>query len=453
MVMTSTSRYSWVGCVPRLLALASALATAVCGCDSNQNPGVRLPGKTSSQGSFGADNRISGRPMNSQESILYSFQGSTDGDSPLAGLVRDSNGAVYGSTLEGGNSECGYGVGCGVVFKLSPGASGFVETALYSFVRPDFWPNPGLIIDQLGNLYGTTSSEYGSVFELSPSGNGYSRRVLYEFKGGVHGENPQFGVVEDKDSALYGTTHFGGTGNGDVFKLTPNGKAYVESELYSFRGNRFNDGQFPDYGVNADKSGNLYGVTSSGGSGCGSSGCGTVFKLTRKASKYEESVLHSFTGSSDGIGPSGGLVIDKDGALFGVTSGGGGAHDAGVVFKLTPSGKSYSETVIHSFAGGTGAGSPTGALVLDDAGDLFGVSSGGASGAGVVYKLTPKGSRYVISLVYSFNGETDGFRPLGPLLIDSQGQLFGTTAAGGTGPCNDGPTGPTGCGTVFEISR
>jgi uncharacterized repeat protein (TIGR03803 family) len=293
-----------------------------------------------------------------QESVLYVFTGSTDGGYPTASLIRDKAGNLYGTTREGGDPACE----CGTVFKLSPGG---VETVLHAFAGGSDGSAPwaGLIADDKGNLYGTTSAggstdchDYGcgTVFKVATDG---TESVLYAFTGGVDGGFPTGSLLLDQQGNLYGTTQGGGTGAGDgaVFRLTPGG---TESVLHSFAGG--DDGFDPESGLVADAHGNFYGTTElGGGTGCGGNGCGTVFEV---AANGTESVLHAFAGGSDGEFPFAALIVGKKGDLYG-TATGGGTDDFGIVFKLASGGK---ETVLHAFGTTQNDGTdPTGALILD----------------------------------------------------------------------------------------
>ena len=374
------------------------------------------------------------------ETVLHSFTG--DGADPKAALIADSTGNLYGTTRLGG-PPCGpAGIGCGTAFKLSPGGT---ETVLYDFCHANCndgaLPVAGLIADSKGNLYGTNQGlgcfvnfGCGVVFKLSPDG---TYTVLYSFTGGSDGAVPAAGLIADSSGNLYGTTSSGGaSGNGVVFKLSPDG---TETVLHSFTGS---DGSVPVAGLIADSSGNLYGTTSRGGA----SGNGVVFKLSPEGT---ETVLHSFTGGSDGANPQAGLIADSSGNLYGTTSG-GGASGNGVVFKLSPAG---TETVLHSFTRGYDGANPQAGLIADSSGNLYGTtSSGGGSGCagtgcGTVFKVSPGGSETVL---YSFTGGSDGAGPAAGLIADNSGNLYGTTAFGGTSP--ELECGTIGCGVVFKLS-
>jgi uncharacterized repeat protein (TIGR03803 family) len=281
-------------------------------------------------------------------------------------------------------------------------------------------PYSGLIMDAADNLYGTTinGGAYGSgtVFKLDSSG---VETVLYSFTGGSDGLWPYAGVIMDAARNLYGTTHSGGaSASGTVYKLDSAG---VETVLYSFTGG--SDGAVPLAGLLMDKGGNLYGTTF----GCGEFNEGTVFEVDPLGN---ETVLYSFTGGSDGLGPyAGSLIADSAGNLYGTTSGGGNGY--GVVFKLHKSGR---ETVLHTF-NDTDGWYPESGLVMDAAGNLYGTTTwGGASeycslGCGTAFKLDPSGNEIVL---HSFTGSNgDGFLPLAGVTLDHTGNLYGTTGYGG----------------------
>jgi uncharacterized repeat protein (TIGR03803 family) len=254
-----------------------------------------------------------------RERVLYNFAGGADGASPIAGLVRDGKGSFYSTTSQGGTANVG------TVFKLDAGG---VKTVLYSFTGglDGAFPLYGsLVMDSVGNLYGTTNqggaSGFGTVFKVSMAGK---ETVLYSFKGSKDGEYPRSGLVRDKNGNFYGTTNEGGaSSSGTVFKLSKSGK---ETVLYSFAGGA--DGMSPLGGLVRDTTGSLYGTTQLGGT----AGNGTVFKVSGKG---RETVLHSFNIATDGGFPSAGLVRDNKGNLYG-TAGGGGTGGSGTVFKLTP---------------------------------------------------------------------------------------------------------------------
>jgi uncharacterized repeat protein (TIGR03803 family) len=275
-----------------------------------------------------------------------------------------------------------------------------------------------------------------------------SEKVLHVFQGGSDGALPDGGLVADKEGNLFGTTSNGGAGCtpddcGTVFMLAPD---HTESVLYAFKGGV--DGAGPDGSLLADKSGALYGVTGGGGGNCG---CGTVFEL---ASDGTETVLYAFQGGSDGWYPAGALTADAHGNLYGATLLGGNYNGAncseygcGTVFELKPNG---TKTTLYAFQGGGDGQGPNGSFVRDASGNLYGttiaggVCNGNASGCGTVFEIAPDGTETV---VYPFQGDSDGETPYGGLIADEAGNFYGTTFLGGdTGACTDG------CGTVFKVN-
>ncbi len=256
-----------------------------------------------------------------KETVLYSFLGGANGQSPWAGLAFDSAGNLYGTTLGGGSS------GYGTVFKLD--SSGH-QTVLHSFTDAGgdgAYPYAGLVLDTANNLYGTTShggnSGYGVAFKVNTAG---SETVLYSFTGGADGGYPWSGaLVLDASGNLYGTTDGGGAkGAGTVFKLDTAG---TESVLYSFCSvYGCTDGAGPEGGLVQDWAGNLYGATTQGGA----SNAGTLFELDTTG---KETVLYSFTGKNDGSWPQAALCLGDLGNLFGTATEGGSAG-YGVVFKV-----------------------------------------------------------------------------------------------------------------------
>ena len=373
-----------------------------------------------------------GADAKDKEKILYSFVGGSDGAEPLAGLVADAHGNLYGATYFGGSNSC-HKQGCGTIFKVTPAGT---ERVLRSFKdRSDGRvPYAGLILDAQNNLYGTTSAGGGSgcygkgcgtVFELASGGG---ETVLHAFGGG-DGSFPRGVLIMGADDNLYGTTGNGGTaGYGAVFKLNPKGTEIV---LHSFTVG--NDGGYPSSGLVADASGNLYGTTYIGGA----SHLGTVFEVTPAGA---ESVLYGFCGQAncvDGAYPVASLVVDAQGNLYGTTLE-GGSQSFGTVFRLTQKG---AETVLYSFTGGSDGGLPVAGLIADSRGNLYGTTQrGGASGYGTVFKVTPEGSETVL---HAFTAGSDGAYPYAGVIADAHGNLYGTTYAGGS----------PGLGTVFEIER
>jgi len=341
-------------------------------------------------------------------SVLYEFRGGKDGDGPNGDLVFDSSGNLYGTTIYGGLSS-GSGC-CGTVFELTPTASGpWKEKPIYSFTDPSAgrYPYAGVIFDAVGNLYGTASvggstSDCGTVFELSPSSGGtWTETTLHQFQCGNDGALPAVPLVLDQKGNLYGTTWDGGGKNttvctydgcGTVFELTPNSGTWTEKVLYAF-GNG-TDGGFPEGSLFIDRPGNLYGLAAGGGdlSACGGHGCGAVFELSPGSSGvWSESIAYAFLGGTDGQLPEGRLTVSWTGRLFGVTEGGGQACNCGTVFALSPTtGGGWQENVLYAFSGADDGAYPYDGLVLDKQGSLYGATySGGTSNQGVVFKIIP----------------------------------------------------------------
>jgi uncharacterized repeat protein (TIGR03803 family) len=365
---------------------------------------------------------LSAGPTRAQtESVIYSFAGQPDGAFPSAGLVRDAKGNLYGTTYGGGAA------GNGTVYEVIPPGTAKV---LYSFSGGADGSGPAAgLVRANGSLYSTTlgggADFFGTVFKVTPAG---LETVLASFARGDGGGFPEAGLIRDKQGNLYGTTsgYNGGYGNGAVFKVTPDGTLTI---LYEFSGGE--DGLCPYGGLVSDFQGNLYGTTYRGGA----SGYGTVFEV---APDGKETVLHSFSGGPDGSYPAAGLLRDGNGNLYGTTTG-GGTGGYGTVFRVAKTG---TEKVLHSFTGADGF-YPIASLVEDATGNLFGTTeSGGSHGKGTVFRVTKTGTTKVL---YSFTGGLDGGSPTAALVLDKQGNLYGTTSGGGNSNCLDG------CGVVFKL--
>jgi uncharacterized repeat protein (TIGR03803 family) len=365
-------------------------------------------------------------------STIYNFAGkNTDGGYPLAGLVIDASGNLYGTVSQGGGSWNG------AVFKLNQSGQ---ETLLYSFVggTDGSTPTAGLLMDSASNLYGTTSAGgangVGTVFEVSSSGK---ETVLYSFAGGTaDGSNPQSNLIMDGAGNLYGTTFSGGEyGGGTVFRVSKTGK---ETVLYSFGSGT--DGANPVAGVTM-RGGVLFGTTSAGGA----DSYGTVFQLTpivATGSKYEEKILHNFTHQDDGDVPYAGLILDRAGNLYGAATG-GGVNSGGTIFELTPTTGGWNFTVLYGIAGWDISGAFQD-LFLDASGNIWGTTHcDGANQAGTVYELTNSGGTWNYDSMYVFTGGSDGLFSYSSLVFDQQGNLYGTTKLGGAN--NNG--------VVFKITR
>jgi len=423
------------------------------------------------------------------ESILWNFGKGNDGQYPY-GLIMDKNGDLYGTTLYGGRytARIPFGVlGKGTGFKLKhPSALGgkWTESILWNFGNGDdgSYPNPGLIMDKSGNLYGTTGSggAYpfgGTVFELkapSASRNKWTESVLWNFGNGNDGNTLLAGLIMDTSGNLYGTTQNGGANGqaGTVFELNPpsiKGGDWTESILWSF--GTGTDGINPQAGLVMDPSGNLYGTTLNGGVYGPYTGFGTAFELkppTTNGGQWTDSVLWSFGNGTDGYALYSGLVIDNTGNLYGTTSCGGAYGGSvggeGTLFELTPPSieeGSWAESILWNFGNGTDGGSPFAGLIMDNGGNLYGTTGSGITGlgcgdgngggtndAGTAFELIPPaaiGENWTESILWNFDSNGNGaFDPAADLVMDTKGNLFGTSEGGVDG----GTLG----GTAFEIS-
>jgi uncharacterized repeat protein (TIGR03803 family) len=387
--------------------------------------------------------------------VLHSFN-STDGANPLAGLISDTVGNLYGTTASGGANSQDCPEGCGTVFELAPGANGkWTETVLHYFTGKDGGsPEASLTLDGEGNLYGTTALggtySWGTVFKLTPSTDGkWAHTVLHTFSGKDDGGLPTSSLTFDIRGNLYGTTQWGGnlhycsgSGCGTVFELAPDSSGkWTQTVLHSFNGK---DGTNPPTGLVFDLKGNLYSVTSEGGA----HGVGTVFELSPSADgKWVHTVLHSF--DNDGQYPVGGVVLNAAGNLYGTTSQ-GGRNLSGILFKLVhrADGK-WVEKVLHSFGDADGD-YPQASLIFDPVGNLYGTTGGFARVYGAVFKLgSDENGEVTETVLHDFSNGTDGAYPDGGLILDKAGNLYGTAYSGGgdVQGCNYG------CGVVFEITQ
>jgi len=380
--------------------------------------------------------------------VIYSFGSRLyDGVGPESDLWRSPSGVILsGTTNLGGDFKCGAGkLGCGAVFQLKPNANGTIwtETIMTRFSRL-FGENPsgGVIRDKYGDFLGTTLKGgifgAGTVFVLHPSSDGWGEDVVHDFASQPDGASPQGDLWEDTQGNFYGTTNGGGTANyGSVFKLDAT-KEHTYSLLYSFASSA--DGKFPLGGLVQDKSGNFYGTTSNGGS----VGNGTIFQLDPTGTT--KTILHNFTGTPDGTNPVGALAIDNNGNLYGAThSGGDGICICGIVFELSPpavKGGAWTESVKYRFTGGADGGEPTG-IVRDSNGNLFGTTTAGGStppGYGTVFEVDLGGSETVL---WSFTNGADGGAPVGNVILDAhQKYVYGTARDGGANSA----------GVVFRIA-
>lgn len=362
---------------------------------------------------------------------LYSF-GLPGASEPDGALIQGSDGALYGTTTQGGTN------GAGAVFRIGVNGIGFAE--LYSFTNTgDYEVNPGDLIQGAdGALYGTTSgggtNGYGTVFRMGADGSGYA--ILYNFGAfGGDGQAPYAGLIQATNGALYGTTYYGGTNDdGAIFRIGTNGAGYAV--LHNFTG-AVSDGATPYARLIQGADGALYGTTTSGGSNFD----GTVFRISASGASY--TVLHSFMGApNDGAEPAARLLQGADGALYGVTDYGGpygGPYGIGTVFRIGVNGSGYAALYIFTGTGGDGA-YPYGGLIQGADGLLHGMTTyGGTNNYGTVFQIGTNGSNY--AALFSFTGAGgDGASPNG-VIQGVDGTLYGTTTSGGT----------NGYGTIFQM--
>jgi len=397
------------------------------------------------------------------EKVLYSFGGPPGGATPEAGMILDAAGNLYGTTYYGGtSSECqGHPGGCGTIFELTANPDGtWAETVLHSFDLVDgAYPDRDLVFDTAGNLFGVTDvgRHVGLAYELMRISGGWSYNVVHAFAvSRQDGGSPRSVLLLDANGNLFGTTAGGGTGyNGTIYELSPgSGGTWTESILHNFGpGYAPSGGAEPDAGLISDAAGNLYGATAYGGNQACPQGCGTIFELSPNGDgTWKKRVLHKFNGS-DGLLPYADLVADQSGNLYGTTDEGGksGCYGGcGTLFKLTktPSG-GWKFSVLHVFEIGSGGG-PESRLVVDSAGNLYGTTVVGGiikacpvqRGCGVVFKLAPhKNGQWAYTVLHKFTNGQDGALAHG-VVMDAAGNLYGTTIAGGA----------DGLGTVFEVT-
>ena len=380
--------------------------------------------------------------------ILHTFGAEGDGDGPSSAVLFDATGNVYGAALGGGNATCRDG--CGLVYELSPQDDGsWSEAVLYSFTGGDdgYYPDGGPTTDLSGNLFGVTqfggATDWGTVFELSPARGGWQKTTLYSFcpmfPDCSDGKIPTNGLVLDPLGNLYGTA-------GNVaYQLSPGPAGWTETVLYTFCSQpHCTDGDIPGALVR-DGAGNLYGSTERGGA----HGRGVIFRLRPKpAGGWAYLVLYNFQGGSDGESPNAVSLHDK--ALYGTTANGGGSSlctdGCGTVFELSPTHDGQPvETVLYRFGNAAQGIVPQGPVAFGEAQTIYGVTSYGGTGCGggcgVVFELRPVSGNWQYQAVHQFNGQ-DGVLPQ-DVSSDSRGRIYGTTLGGGA---------PYYGGVVFEIS-
>ncbi len=404
--------------------------------------------------------------------VVHNFTGGPDGANPRAGLTMDKAGNLYGTTYNGGQVGGDCSSGCGTVFKLTHKGSGWIFSPLYAFAGDSdgFGPMARPTTGADGSLYGTTTEggwvdQYGgcfvgcgTVFRLRPQLTPcktvhcpWVKTEIYAFHRYYDGSWPEGDLTFDQQGNIYGTTFaggyencgLGGTDCGLVYELIPSGGSWTETVLYYGDYGRGN----PAGGVIFDKQGYLYGMLS-----LYPYEIGLVYQLAPSGSGWNETMLHQFS-MQDGTYPIGGLIFDNEGKnLYGTTSYDGtndGSQYGGTVFSLTPSGDTWKYAVLVNFPGPQNENcGPHGELVMDGQGNLYGTTyCSGYWGYGSVFKLTPSGGSWTLTTLHDFTGGNDGKFPWSSLVFDANGNLYGTTEYGGNGCSGD-----SGCGVVFKIA-
>jgi uncharacterized repeat protein (TIGR03803 family) len=380
--------------------------------------------------------------------VLHNFGSSDDGNVPSGPLFMDGRGDLYGAT-GGGPGQYGYGI----AFELTPRANGSVhETILHTFASVDGSPWGAIITDGEGNLYGTTIGgpiSNSEVYELSPGSNGWDFSVLYN-----GGAGP--GLVMDGLGDLYGSL-----GPGDYFglgafgELSPSSSGWTYAQLYSFTCQpSCANGYDPPAPPTWDSKGNLWGTMFQGGIGrpaCtnDTDGCGVIYAMTPNGDgTWTYHVIHRFASSpTDGQFPDAGLTLDAAGNFYGDTEG-GGTHNLGIIFKFSVADGKVEGGAIYNFSSCSTGCYPEGTLAIDKAGNLYGMAQGGANSCGglscgVVYKLAPQSNgTWKYSVLVNLSETSGGVLPFYGLVLDGSGNLYGVTSS----------FGKYGGGTAFEIT-
>ncbi|MFN2542869.1 MAG: choice-of-anchor tandem repeat GloVer-containing protein [Chthoniobacterales bacterium] len=365
--------------------------------------------------------------------VTYSFGGEEDGEYADTDLAIDATGNLYGTTVLGGT------FGGGTVFKLAPTPNGWVHTVLYSFTggADGGEPYKGVTLDAQGNLYGSAvtggsgscEGGCGVVYKLTYSGGTWTQSVVHAFTGGDDGSGPGARLTIDNHGALYGMTPTGGAfGAGTIYQIRQNGNGnWVLRVIHAFTGGA--DGASGSAGQMLLRSGRLYGLATAGGI----NGKGTAFELRPAGNgDWTFKIIYSFKGQPDAGFPYGGLVFDASGNLYGTTYY-DGANNLGAVYKLIPQTTGeWKERVLYSFKGGADGQNSISNVVFDATGNLYGTTSEGGLGSGVIFKLTPMtASHWSETVVHQFQGPPDGAFAYNGMVGDGAGNFFGATVHGG----------------------
>jgi uncharacterized repeat protein (TIGR03803 family) len=326
-----------------------------------------------------------------RETTLFSF-GAVNGSSvyPSGALSMDLSGNIYGTQGDGGDPLCN----CGAVYQLTHYAAGWSETLLHNFLggTSDGMHPYGLVRDSAGNFYGSTVgggiNNNGTIFEMTPNSDGtWNYSVIHYFAYGSNnfdGSIPAGPLTIDALGDIHGTTISGGLwGYGIAFRLSPSNGAWTETVLFNFP---LDYGSTPQpWGVVQDAAGNLYGATITGGAYA----LGTIYKLTPALGFWNRTILHTFTGNDDGANPFGGFAIDATGALYGASEL-GGSFGYGNIYKFARVQGQWKQTPLHQFTSGTDGGRPINGVVLDWRGNIYGSTDlGGTHGYGTAFEITP----------------------------------------------------------------
>jgi len=389
-------------------------------------------------------------------SVLHTFTGGPDGGNPGTVAVGGA-GVLYGTASQGGMTSCQFG--CGVIFRLALENSAWILSPLYEFTGGTDGANPDdMVVGPSGILYGMTSgggSGFGTVFQFRPPVSPcksvlcyWDETVIHTFAGPPNdGASPDLSrLIFDPAGNVYGTTDAGGMANvGTAFELSQSGGGWDIAILHNFTSGNMDDGRHPLGGMIFDAQGNLYGTLNAGGT----RDLGAVYELTPSNGNWTESILYYFGyGQIDnGDSPTGSLLMDESGNLYG-TNTTGGQNGGGTVFELTPdSGQWVLSVLSNDFDNPPG---PTSGVAMDASGNVYGVSMyDGAFNFGMVYKLTHSGGGWTMTDLHDFTGGSDGALPLDAVVLDASGNLYGTTYSGGT---TTGCNGNIGCGVVWEIT-
>lgn len=374
--------------------------------------------------------------------VIHTFIGIPDGGQPTA-LLIDRNGNLYGTAAIGGSNFFG------TVFQLRRAHSEWSLNVLYNLQGYDGSLPVGITFGPAGTLFGTTTNGgagRGLVFKLEPPISvcrdvtcTWNETVLYQFQGGADGQFPESGVFLDGSGALYGTTYQGGNGGqncgsagcGTVYKLTPSNGSWQESVLYSFRSGR--DGGYPWAGVLVNESG-IFGTTALGGQ----FNTGTIYQLKASGNGWTKTTLYDFGRmATNGAEPFAGLIPGAAGNLYGATSI-KGPNGGGTAFELMPSNGSWSISQLYAFSGPNDypPAGPAANLLMDNTGNLYGTTNRGGIGCapygcGTVFKLAPSNGTWSYTLLHNFSGGADGENPQSNVVLDRNGNLYGTASAGG----------------------